>query len=113
MSKSFKISRKVVMQEANALVKSGAMNRSNAVKQGYKIAALKAIFAAGLMATITFVKADGELRKMNALPASTGEFLIKGTGTKVTPKANMLVCDADLGGAFRSFVKARLVSVAV
>ena len=38
MSKQTKVNRRTVMAEANALVKSANMNRSDAVKQGYKIA---------------------------------------------------------------------------
>lgn len=104
------VNRKVAMTEANALVKSARMNRSDAMKQGYKIAKIYAAFAAGAMATFTFLKADGTERTANALPARTGEYLVKGTG-RVTPKANILFVDADLG-EFRSCVKARIITVA-
>ena len=110
-SKQRKINRKVVMSEANAMFRNGNMTRSDAVKQGYKVAKIYSAFAAGMMATITFIKADGSERVANALPASVGEYLVKGTGTHNTPKANILFCDADLGGAFRSLVKARIVKV--
>ncbi len=111
MSKQTKVSRRTVMAEANALVKSAKMDRSTAVKQGYKIAKLYALFAAGAIATVTFLKADGTERVAHALPAKTGEFLIKGTGTHTTPKANLLFVDSDIG-EFRSLVKARIISVA-
>ena len=110
MSKQTKVNRRTVMAEANALVKSANMNRSDAVKQGYKIARLNAIFAAGAIATISFIKGDGELREAQALPARTGEYLITGTGHSM-PKANVLYWDMTKN-AFRSFCKARLVSVA-
>lgn len=110
MSTQTKVNRHTVMAEANALVKSAGMNRSDAVKQGYKIARLYAAFAAGAIATISFIKGDGELREAQALPARTGEYLIKGTGNS-TPKANVLYWDLTKQ-AFRSFCKARLVSVA-
>ena len=109
MSKHTKVNRRTVMAEANALVKSAGMNRSDAVRQGYKIARLYATFTAGAIATISFFKADGELREAMALPARTGEFLVKGTGHD-TPKANVLYWDVGKN-AFRSFCKARLVSV--
>ena len=111
MSKNTKVNRRTVMAEANALVKSAKMDRSAAVKQGYKIARLYALFAAGAIATVTFLKADGSERVAHALPAKTGEFLIKGTGTHTTPKANLLFVDSDIG-EFRSLVKARIISVA-
>ena len=111
MSTKMKVNRRTVMAEANALVKSAKMDRSTAVKQGYKIARLYAIFAAGAIATISFIKADGTSRTARALPARTGEYLIKGTGTHMTPKANILFVDSDIG-EFRSLVKARIVSVA-
>ncbi len=111
MSKNTKVNRRTVMAEANALVKSAKMDRSTAMKQGYKIARLYALFAAGAIATVTFLKADGTERVARALPAKTGEFLIKGTGTHTTPKANLLFVDSDLG-EFRSLVKARIISVA-
>lgn len=106
-----KINRRTVMAEANALVKNAKMDRSSAMKQGYKIARLYSLFAAGAIATITFIKADGTERVAHALPAKTGEFLIKGTGTHTTPKANLLFVDSEIG-EFRSLVKARIVSVA-
>ena len=105
-----KINRHTVMTEANALVKNAKMDRSSAMKQGYKIAKLYSLFAAGAIATITFIKADGSERVARALPAKTGEFLVKGTGTHHTPKANLLFVDSDLG-EFRSLVKARIVCV--
>ena len=109
-TKKTPISRSTVMTEANALVKSAGMGRSQAVKQGYKIAKLYALFAAGALATVTFVKADGTKRIAKALPAKVGEFLVKGTGAHATPKANLLFVDSELG-EFRSLVKARIVSV--
>ena len=111
MSKQTKVNRHTVMAEANALVKSAHMDRSTAMKQGCKIARLYALFAAGAIATVTFLKADGTERVARALPAKTGEFLIKGIGTHTTPKANLLFVDSDLG-EFRSLVKARIISVA-
>ena len=111
MSKQMKVNRSTVMSEANALVKGAHMNRSQAMRQGYKIARLYSIFAAGAIATVTFIKADGTERTAHALPARTGEYLIKGTGTHTTPKANLLFVDSDLG-EFRSLVKARIISVA-
>ena len=111
MSKNNKVNRRTVMAEANALVKSAKMDRSTAMKQGYKIARLYALFAAGAIATVTFLKANGSERVAHALPAKTGEFLIKGTGTHTTPKANLLFVDSDIG-EFRSLVKARIISVA-
>ena len=105
-----KLDRKVVMQEANALVRTTHLTRSAAVRQGWKLARLAAIFAAGLAASITFIKKDGTIRAANALPAKTGECLLTGTG-KRTPKANMLFVDADIC-EFRSFVKANLLTVA-
>ena len=111
MSKQTKVNRRTVMAEANALVKSAKMDRSTAMKQGYKIARLYAAFAAGAIATVTFIKGDGTERVAHALPAKTGEYLITGTGTHHTPKANILFVDSDIG-EFRSLVKARIVSVA-
>lgn len=109
-NKNTTASRSVVMTEANALVKSAHLNRSEAVKLGHKIARLYAIFAVGAIATVTFLKADGTERIAHALPAKAGEFLVKGTG-RPTPKANLLFVDSDLG-EFRSLVKARIISVA-
>jgi hypothetical protein len=99
------------MAESNALVRSANMNRSQALAQGWKIARLYALFAAGALATVTFIKADGSERVARALPARTGEYLVKGTGTHTTPRANLLFVDSDIG-EFRSLVKARIVSVA-
>ena len=110
MSKQTKVNRRTVMAEANALVKSAKMDRSTAMKQGYKIARLYAAFAAGAIATVTFIKGDGTERTAHALPARTGEYLITGTGHS-TPKANVLYWDTEKQ-AFRSFCKARLVSIA-
>ena len=109
MSKQTKLNRRTVMAEANALVKSAKMDRSTAMKQGYKIARLYAAFAAGAIATVTFIKGDGTERVAHALPARTGEYLLTGTG-RTTPKANVLYWDMGKN-AFRSFCKARLVSV--
>lgn len=111
MSK-IKIDRKVAMSEANAMFanKKNGFNRSQALKQGYKVAKIRALFAAGLVATVTFVKADGTERVANALPAATGEYLLTGTGTHQTPKANLLFVDSDIG-EFRSLVKSRIISV--
>ena len=110
MSNNTMVSRRTVMSEANALVKSANMNRSQAVKQGYKVAKVNAIFAAGMVAVITFLKADGTLRVAQALPARTGEYLVKGTGCRTTPRTNLLFVDADLG-EFRSCAKARILDV--
>ena len=104
-----KADRRTAMREANALVRGGQMTRSQAMKQGYKVALLNAIFVAGLAAHLSFVKADGEKRVATALPAKVGEYLVKGTG-HATPKSNILFIDADLA-AFRSCVKARIISV--
>lgn len=108
---TMKLDRKAVMQEANALVRNANLTRSAAVRQGWKLARLAAIFAAGLAASITFLKKDGTIRAANALPAKTGECLLTGTGKRTTPKANMLFVDADIC-EFRSFVKANLLTVA-
>ena len=105
-----KINRRTVMAEANALVKTAKMDRSTAMKQGYKIARLYALFAAGAMATITFIKADGTERPALALPARTGAYLCNGNG-HATPQKNILYFDVEKN-EFRSFAKARLVTVA-
>jgi len=111
---TIKVSRRLAMSEANAMFaanKNNGMSRSTAMKQGYKVAKIIAIFAAGLAANITFIKGDGSTRFAHALPAKTGEYLLTGTGKRPTPKANMLFVDAEIG-EFRSLVKSRILTVA-
>lgn len=111
MNKNTKVNRHTVMAEANALRGTTDLSRSECVKLGYKIASIYAAFAAGALSIITFVKADGTLRTAQALAPSVGEYLVKGTGKAHPPKANILYYDVEKQ-AFRSLVKARLVSVA-
>lgn len=110
MKNTIKINRRTVMIEANALVKDGTMPRGQAVRQGYKLARLYAMFAAGALATITFIKADGTHRTAQALPARTGEDLVKGTGRQ-HPRTNVLYWDCGKQD-FRAFRKERLLTVA-
>ena len=90
MSKNTKVNRRTVMAEANALVKSAEMDRSTAVKQGYKIARLYALFAAGAIATVTFLKADGTERVARALPAKTGRLPARNLSEAVDKAKSMI-----------------------
>lgn len=109
MNKNITINRRTVMTEANALVKGGTMTRGQAMRQGYKIARLYALFAAGALATITFVKADGTTRKAQALPPKVGTDLVRGTGNN-QPRTNVLYWDVGKQ-EFRAFRKERLLTV--
>lgn len=98
-----------VMRDANVIAATAKIPRGDAMKKAYLVATLTGILSTGAAADITFVKADGSIREMRALPARVGEGLVKGTG-KSAPKANMLCIDAALC-EFRSFKKANLLTV--
>ena len=103
-----KANRRTAIIEANALVKSG-MPRSQATKQGWKVALLYALFTAGVATTITFTKKDGSERVANALPPSTGVYTLAG-GKSNVPSGNVLFWEIPLG-QYRSCMKAKIVSV--
>lgn len=110
MNTNYKARKAEIMRDANIIKKAAKISRGDAMKKAYLVASLTAILSTGAVADITFLKADGTIREMKALPASVGEHLITGTGKNHTPSANMLVVDFDLK-QFRCFKKASLISV--
>lgn len=109
MKKTKNCVRKDVMSEANAMIAKANLPRPVAMKKAWMLSKLAMLLATGVATTFTYVKMDGGTRKAVGLPASTGEFTVKGTG-HAPNKATFLYWDVERG-QFRCFRRSNIVSV--
>ena len=103
-----KISKHIIMREANRLYWHEGLTHSEAVRKAWIFARIVAAHNEGLTVRIAFIKKNGEFRLMMASPSRFGAYTCKG-GYSNVPKTNYLVWDA-VKNEFRQFCIARLVA---
>lgn len=103
-----KISKHIIMREANRLHWQEGITQSEAVRKAWIFARIVAAHNEGLTVRIAFIKKNGDYRPMFASPSRFGAYTCKG-GYSNVPKTNYLVWDA-VKNEFRQFCIARLVA---